>query len=168
MFRKRESLTNLHHGRHHLEIIDIKRRRQRIDKNRLLPRGIAKRMRRPRANNDIIALLRININLLLIIIITISLPTTSTKHLPPLEVPDASPMEPHRPLRDEERLIVHLMPVRHGARRAGLERELDHTQAIVSVGAVFHDAADELVADADDFAGAGGDEGDGFFGGCES
>ena len=48
------------------------------------------------------------------------------------------------------------------------ERELDHSEPVVGVGAVVHDAPDQLVADADEFAGAGGDKGDGFSGGGES
>ena len=161
--RERDEETNLHHRGHYLEIIDIKRRRQRIDKDGLLARRITKRMRRPRTNNDIIALLRINIQIIILLILTMR-----KSYILPLEIPNASPMEPDRALRNEERLVVHLMPVGHGAGGVGFERELDHTEAVVGVGAVVHDAADERVADADDFAGAGGDEGDGFFGGDES
>ena len=70
-------------------------------------------------------------------------------------------VKPHRALRDQETFIVHFMPVRRGAGRVGRDDEFGGAEAIVGVGAVFHDAEGKRGAEADDVAGFGGDEVDG-------
>ncbi len=87
-------------------------------------------------------------------------------HIPPALQPRR--MEPHRALRDQEALIVHLVPVGRGPGEAGRDGEFGGAEAVVGVGAVFHDAQGEGGAEADDVAGFGGDEVDGDLGDGEA
>lgn len=166
----RINTTNLHHLRHHLEIIDIKRRRQRIDEPGLLTRRIAECVRRPRPDDDVIALFRVEVDFFFSFSILLFLHPflyLTNNNTPPLHILHARAVKAYGPFRNEEGLVVHLVPVRHGARSVRREGELDHAEPVVGVGAVFHDAAREGVPDVNDFAGVGGDECYGFLRGGE-
>lgn len=171
--------THLHHLGHHLEIVDVERGRQRVDELRFFAGGIAECVRGAHPDDDVVALFGVEVDfffffffsvlplltasILLHLYILTRSPTYNNNSLP-LHILHPRAVESYGALCDQKGLVVHLVPVRRGPRGVRREGELDHSEPVVGVGAIFHDAAREDVADVNDFPCAGGDEGDGVVG----
>ena len=99
-------------------------------------------MRRPHRHDDVVAALRVHGFLLAAVAVLV---------------------EADGAARDEEGLVVHLVPVGHGAGAVGRDGEFAAAEALGGVAAVFHDAQ-RHGADGEDLAGGGGNKGDGLVG----
>lgn len=114
--------THLQQLRHQLEIIDVKSRRERVDKPRLFPARMGKCMRRSRPYGNVVAYSRIYGYF-----IFLSHPPLCHERprasFPGNLSPPRRKTAPYRPVRDEECLVVHCIscqcaggPVACGAR----------------------------------------------------
>lgn len=180
---REEKRTHLHHLGHHLEIVDVERGRQRVDELRFFAGGIAECVRGARPDDDVVALFGVEVDFFFFSVLPLlTTPVLLHLYLTPMHTPilahsptynnNSLPLyilhpravESYGALRDQKGLVVHLVPVRRGPGGVRREGELDHSEPVVGVGAIFHDAAREDVADVNDFPCAGGDEGDGVVG----
>lgn len=175
---REEKRTHLHHLGHHLEIVDVERGRQRVYELCFFTGGIAECVRGARPDDDVVALFGVEVDFFFFFsvlpLLHLYLPTMHTPILArsptynnnslPLYILHPRAVESYGALCDQKGLVVHLVPVRRGPGGVRREGELDHSEPVVGVGAIFHDAAREDVADVNDFPCAGGDEGDGVVG----